>query len=282
MHGRLSRRLPPPSPTNRRVRAPPPRARDRRGGTSAADSATMEVMSGVMRDGLEGLLDAARAAGPMDRITFRDALAAQGAAAVPALTEWLAGPQARRLRGAGSGEDRARRRRCRCRYEGRRCPGAAGRRTRGAVDRNSVGHRGGTDPAGRSGHAGARAPNRIGRTGPWSVAPAFPAAITGPCAPASSIATSSGPRPAPAACARLGLRGGPGPARDRPHPGQRPGPHRRPAAGRRARRMLTERRHAARRPDPHPDPAPWCPRAVFRVTGADTFAELASIVDFCQ
>ncbi len=44
-------------------------------------------------DRLAALLEAARSAGPMDRIAYRDALAAEGLAAVPAITEWLLDPR---------------------------------------------------------------------------------------------------------------------------------------------------------------------------------------------
>jgi hypothetical protein len=42
---------------------------------------------------LERLLEAARTAGPMDRIGYRDSLAAEGPAALPAMTEWLRDPK---------------------------------------------------------------------------------------------------------------------------------------------------------------------------------------------
>jgi hypothetical protein len=41
---------------------------------------------------LESLIESARTAGPMDRINLRDALAAEGIAALPALGEWLLDP----------------------------------------------------------------------------------------------------------------------------------------------------------------------------------------------
>ena len=41
---------------------------------------------------LESLLDRARHAGPADRIAWRDPIATQGAAAIDALTPWLASP----------------------------------------------------------------------------------------------------------------------------------------------------------------------------------------------
>ena len=51
------------------------------------------VGKGSAGDRLERLLEAARTAGPMDRIGFRDKLAAEGAAAIPAMAEWLLDPR---------------------------------------------------------------------------------------------------------------------------------------------------------------------------------------------
>lgn len=42
--------------------------------------------------GLDRLLDCAKRAGPADRIAWRDPIAAHGAAAIDALTPWLASP----------------------------------------------------------------------------------------------------------------------------------------------------------------------------------------------
>jgi hypothetical protein len=80
--------------------ATPWSVRDGQADTSLTESANMGGMfddgvgdTATTNERLAGLLEAARRDRPIDRISYRDALAAEGMAAVPAMTEWLLDPR---------------------------------------------------------------------------------------------------------------------------------------------------------------------------------------------